>query len=234
MGSPERVLIVDYGSQYTQLIARAVREQRVYCEIVPPWVETERVREAAPGALILSGGPASVNQADAPQINREILDLGIPVLGICYGMQLLVQHMGGLVESAAEREFGRAELQLEPECLALFRDVPPRSVVWMSHGDRVTRCPPGFRAVGASANSPFAAIANETGRLWGLQFHPEVVHTEHGATMLRNFLYGVAELRGDWSMREFIGTSVEAIRRRPRHAQSRRSGPRHTGELVHT
>ncbi len=214
MGSPERVLIVDYGSQYTQLIARAVREQRVYCEIVPPWVETERVREAAPRALILSGGPASVNQADAPQINRDILDLGIPVLGICYGMQLLVRHLGGLVESAAEREFGRAELQLEPEGAALFRDVPSRSVVWMSHGDRVTRCPPGFRAVGTSANSPFAAIADETGRLWGLQFHPEVVHTEHGATMLRNFLYGVAELRGDWSMREFIGTSVEAIRRR--------------------
>ena len=214
MGSGELVLIVDYGSQYTQLIARGVREQHVYCEIVPPWVETERVREAAPRALILSGGPASVTEAVAPRINAEILDLGIPVLGICYGMQLLVQHLGGQVEPAREREFGRAELRLGPDPAALFRGVPRESVVWMSHADRVTRCPAGFRAVGTSANSPFAAIADATGRLFGLQFHPEVIHTEHGAAILRNFLYGVADLRGSWTMEEFIGAELAALRER--------------------
>ncbi|MBW2280134.1 MAG: glutamine-hydrolyzing GMP synthase [Deltaproteobacteria bacterium] len=213
MASPERVLIVDYGSQYTQLIARRVREQHVYCEVVPPWIETEQVRRAAPKALILSGGPASVTHADAPQMNEDILDLGIPVLGICYGMQLLVQHLGGLVEPASESEYGRAELDLDAPNEPLFQDVPARSVVWMSHGDRVTRLPAGFEVVGSSDNSPFAAVHHRERPLYGLQFHPEVVHTEAGTQILQNFLR-IAGVTGDWTMHEFVESQIREIRER--------------------
>ena len=204
--SPRSVLIVDYGSQYTQLIARRVRECHVYCEVVPPWIETEEVRRLAPSALILSGGPASVLHAEAPQMNEEILDLGIPVLGICYGMQLLVQHLGGLVESAAESEYGRAELCLDAPGDPLFEGVSSTSVVWMSHGDRVVRLPEGFESVGNSGNSPFAAIRHQGRALYGLQFHPEVAHTEAGPQILANFLERVAGLSGDWSMGAFVSS----------------------------
>jgi GMP synthase (glutamine-hydrolysing) len=207
------VLIVDFGGQTTQLIARRVREQHVYCEIVPPWVETERVRRTAPRALILSGGPASVYGADAPQLNEEILDLGVPVLGICYGEQLLARHLGGLVEPGREREFGRAELVLERPTHPLFAEIPERSVVWMSHGDRVTRIPAGFRVIATSENSPFAAIAHESRPLYGVQFHPEVAHTEYGSVLLANFLR-LAGLSGSWTMDEFIDTQTRALRER--------------------
>jgi GMP synthase (glutamine-hydrolysing) len=212
--SPRSVLIVDYGSQYTQLIARRVRECHVYCEVVPPWIETDEVRRLAPSALILSGGPASVLHADAPQINQEILDLGIPVLGICYGMQLLVQHLGGLVESAAHSEYGRAELRLDAQDEPLFDGVPTQSVVWMSHGDRVIRLPEGFESVGTSGNSPFAAIRHPDRALYGLQFHPEVAHTEAGPQILANFLRHVAGLSGDWTMGEFVSSQVALLRER--------------------
>ena len=212
--SPRSVLIVDYGSQYTQLIARRVRECHVYCEVVPPWIETEEVRRLAPSALILSGGPASVLHAEAPQMNEEILDLGIPVLGICYGMQLLVQHLGGLVESAAESEYGRAELCLDAPDDPLFEGVPSTSVVWMSHGDRVVRLPEGFESVGNSGNSPFAAIRHQGRALYGLQFHPEVAHTEAGPQILANFLERVAGLSGDWNMGEFVSTQLALLRER--------------------
>ena len=213
MSAPQRVLIVDYGSQVTQLIARRVREQHVYCEVVPPWVETREVRRQNPGALILSGGPASVMHDEAPQINEEILDLGIPVLGICYGMQLLVQHFGGLVEPAAESEYGRAELDLEDRGRddPLFHDVPASSVVWMSHGDGATRLPAEFEVLGTSQSSPFAAIRHTSLPIYGVQFHPEVAHTEAGSQILANFLGPVAGLSGDWSMGEFVSSQLDQL-----------------------
>ena len=210
----ESVIIVDYGSQYTQLIARRIREQHVYCEIVPPWVETARVRSAQPRALVLSGGPASVMHEGAPQINEEILDLDVPVLGICYGMQLLVQHLGGQVEPADAREYGRAHLRVELQDDPLFQDVPDESVVWMSHGDRVSRLPQGFRVIGTSENSPFAAIRHTHKPLYGLQFHPEVAHTEAGTLLVQNFLKRVVGLHGSWTMDDFIASQVHSIRKR--------------------
>jgi len=214
MQPAERVLIVDYGSQFTQLIARRIRELHVYCEIVPPWVETERARRFAPAALILAGGPSSVNQAGAPRINDEILDLGVPVLGICYGQQLLVQHLGGSVEPALEREYGRADLVLGSPADPLLAGVPERSVVWMSHGDRVVRLPPGFHAIATSENSPFAAIRNASGTIYGLTFHPEVAHSQFGGRMLENFLKNVAGLHGTWNMDEFIDSQIRELRER--------------------
>lgn len=210
MGDTDRVLIVDYGSQYTQLIARRVRELEVYCEVVPPWTSSEEVRDFAPRALILSGGPASVRAADAPRINEDILDLDVPVLGICYGMQLLVQHLGGDVQPADEREFGRAELRAEAD--PLFQGVPAQSTVWMSHGDRVEHIPDGFRVIGTSQNSPFAAIRADSRPLFGLQFHPEVAHSDHGVQILRNFLFEIGALEPSWSMEAFIAAETARIR----------------------
>jgi GMP synthase (glutamine-hydrolysing) len=211
----ERVIVVDYGGQYTQLIARRIRELRVYCEIVPPWVESARLRELAPRAVVLSGGPASVYAADAPRTNPEIFQLGVPMLGICYGMQLLMHGFGGRVEAATSaREFGRAELELQGNPQGLFAGLPAKSNVWMSHGDRVTALARGFEVVGTSANCPFAAVASQDRKVWGIQFHPEVVHTEHGTRMLENFLVRVAGLSQSWSMAEFIAREVDELRAR--------------------
>ena len=214
MNASERVVVVDYGSQYTQLIARRIRERHVYCEVVPPWVETETVRGLAPQALILSGGPASVLAEGSPRINEEILDLGVPVLGICYGMQLLVQHLGGLVEPAGEREYGRAELHVSAADEALLAGVPASSTAWMSHGDRVERLPDCFEVIATSQNSPFAAIRHRERPLYGLQFHPEVAHTEAGPQLLDNFLGKIAGLRGTWTMDEFIERELVELRER--------------------
>ncbi|MCP4005839.1 MAG: glutamine-hydrolyzing GMP synthase [bacterium] len=210
----DRVVIVDYGGQYTQLIARRIREHHVYCEIVPPWVETERIVQAKPQALVLSGGPASVHHPDAPTVNEDILDLGIPVLGICYGMHLLVQHAGGLVQPADEAEYGRAQLDLQIDDDPLMAGVPRSNSVWMSHGDRVMRIPDSFEVLGTSENSPFAAVRDLGRRWYGVQFHPEVMHTEHGTRMLGNFLEQVVGLSGNWTMDEFIETETQALRER--------------------
>ncbi|MFQ5514824.1 MAG: glutamine-hydrolyzing GMP synthase [Myxococcota bacterium] len=214
MSPTQRVLVVDFGSQYTQLIARRIREQHVYCEIVPPWIETDRIQEIAPRALVLSGGPGSVNHADAPRPNEELLELGIPTLGICYGMQLLVRHFGGRVEAAPEREYGRARLRVERPDDPLLVGVPRESVAWMSHGDRVTRLPESFEVLATSENSPFAAVRQRGRPCYGVQFHPEVVHTEAGGALVRNFLHRIAGLAGDWSMDEFIASQTEEIRQR--------------------
>ncbi|MEE8556976.1 MAG: glutamine-hydrolyzing GMP synthase [Myxococcota bacterium] len=208
----EHVLVVDYGSQYTQLIARRIREQSVYCEVAPPWVETERVVAARPRALVLSGGPDSVSAPGAPALNEELLDLEIPVLGICYGHQLLVRHFGGQVSPTHTREYGRAQLEvIEPDD-PIFASVSPRSVVWMSHGDRVERIPDQFRVLATSGNSPYAAIRHVARPLYGLQFHPEVSHTEAGERILRNFLYGVVGLDGTWSLEAFVETQLQKLR----------------------
>jgi GMP synthase (glutamine-hydrolysing) len=210
----ECVLIVDYGSQYTQLIARRIREQHVYCEVVPAWVETPRVREIAPSALVLSGGPASVMGEGAPELNEELLDLDVPVLAICYGQQLLVSHFGGRVEPAQEREYGRSVLHVDDRADPLFDGVPEESVVWMSHGDLVVSIPETFRVLGTSENSPYAAIRHVERPVYGLQFHPEVFHTEAGEKLLGNFLRRVASLHGIWTMEEFIETEIAEIRER--------------------
>ena len=201
----DRVLIVDFGSQVTQLIARRVREAGVYCEIVPYDKAEGALGPVAPKAIILSGGPASVHETGTPQASQALFTAGVPVLGICYGEQAMVAQLGGEVEGGHSREFGRAELQIIDET-PLFDGVfqeGERAPVWMSHGDRVTRLPPGFRAVGISTGAPFAAIADDSRRLYGVQFHPEVVHTPDGAALLANFVHSIAGCAGDWTMAAF-------------------------------
>src|SRR5512143_1691486 len=202
----ERVLIVDFGSQVTQLIARRVREAGVYSEIVP-------FDEERPSAIILSGGPASVTEAGTPRVPPAVFNAGLPVLGICYGEQAMVSHFGGTVEGGHSRGFGRAEIQIIDET-PLFDGVlreGERAQVWMSHGDRVTRLPPGFRAVGISTGAPFAAIADDSRRLYGVQFHPEVVHTPKGTQLLANFVRKIAGCPGDWTMAHFRESEVARI-----------------------
>jgi len=210
-----RVLIVDFGSQVTQLIARRVRESGVYCEIHPfNKVDQASLTAYAPKAIILSGGPASVTAAETPRAADSIFTLGVPVLGICYGQQTLCAQLGGAVEPGDHREFGRAWVDVAEDC-DLFHGVwtkGSREQVWMSHGDRVTALPPGFKVVGTSEGAPFAAIADESRKFYGVQFHPEVVHTPHGAQLLKNFIHRVAGCQGDWTMAAFRAQAVERVR----------------------
>lgn len=209
----EKVLILDFGSQYTQLIARKIREQSVYSEIQPFNYSIEKIRsDSSIKAVILSGGPASVYGENAPRCSREIMSLGVPVLGICYGLQLIAYLLNGAVDPAARREYGPADLRFSND-EKIFRNIPVPTRVWMSHGDHLTRLPHGFRVIGHTDNSPIAAIANDERKIYGLQFHPEVYHTDYGSQILRNFLYQVCELRGDWSTESFIETSIQKIRR---------------------
>ncbi len=210
----DRVLIVDFGSQVTQLIARRVRESGVYCEIVPFNRAAEVLADFAPRAVILSGGPASVTAGEAPRAPDAVFDMGVPVLGICYGQQLMCAQLGGTVEASEQREFGRAFVEVGDDC-GLFDGVwqkGAREQVWMSHGDRVTKLPEGFRAVAQSEGAPFAAIADDRRRFYGLQFHPEVVHTPHGAALLKSFTHQVAGCAGDWTMAAFRDSATTAIR----------------------
>jgi GMP synthase (glutamine-hydrolysing) len=211
----EQVLIIDFGSQVTQLIARRVRESGVYCEIHPyNRVDAAVLAARAPCAIILSGGPASVTEADAPRADPAVFAAGVPVLGICYGQQTMVHQLGGRVEGGHAREFGRAYLDVIAPC-RLFGGVwqeGSREAVWMSHGDRVTALPEGFRAVAVSDGAPFAAIADDERRFYGVQFHPEVVHTPHGAQLLRAFTHRVAGCHGTWTMAAFRTQAIERIR----------------------
>jgi GMP synthase (glutamine-hydrolysing) len=211
----EKVLIVDFGSQVTQLIARRVREEGVYCEIAPFHKAGEVFAEMKPRAVILSGGPASVLDRDAPMPPTAFYEAGLPILGICYGEQALAKQLGGEVEGGHAGEFGRAEVEVIGDC-ALFDGVwrkGERYPVWMSHGDRVIRPPQGFRPVATSPNAPIAVIADDARRIYGTQFHLEVVHTPHGAALLRNFVRNVAGCTGDWSMRAFRAEAIDKIRR---------------------
>src|SRR5215813_11688532 len=197
----DKVLIVDFGSQVTQLIARRVREEKVYCEIVPYQKAEAAFRELKPKAVILSGGPASVHEKGAPLAPMAIYQAGVPVLGICYGEQAMAQQLGGQVEGGHHREFGRAEVEVTADS-ALFEGVwrkGEKYPVWMSHGDRVTVLPDGFHPVATSPNAPIAAIADERRKFYATQFHLEVVHTPHGAALLRNFVRKIAGLTGDWN-----------------------------------
>jgi GMP synthase (glutamine-hydrolysing) len=212
----EKVLVLDFGSQYTQLIARRVREAGVYCEIHPYNRGLAFVKSFAPRGIILSGGPSSVYDRGAPTIEKGLFSLGIPVLGICYGMQLMARLLGGRVERSRHREFGPADLMIEESYPigrgALFDGVDSPMRVWMSHGDRVEEIPPGFMVTATSAGSAAGAMEHKDGRLHGVQFHPEVAHTQRGVDVLRNFLFMVCRLSPIWTMRSFIETSVAAIR----------------------
>jgi GMP synthase (glutamine-hydrolysing) len=204
------VLVLDFGSQYSQLIARRVREAGVYCELIPGTTPWEAMRGRHPSALILSGGPASVYEDGAPRCDPAALNAGVPVLGICYGMQLLAYQLGGKVAPAGKREYGPASVQVADPA-GLFLDLPARLPVWMSHGDTILEAPAGFRRLAESENSTIAAMADDAGR-FGIAFHPEVIHTPHGREILRNFLYQVAGCRGTWKPAAFIEQATEAIR----------------------
>jgi GMP synthase (glutamine-hydrolysing) len=211
----DRVLIVDFGSQVTQLIARRVRESGVYCEI-HPYDRVDAMLDAfAPAAVILSGGPASVHEEESPAAPARIFELEVPVLGICYGEMTLCAQLGGAVEGGHAREFGRARIHIERASPLLegLGDVGDSETVWMSHGDEITAMPPGFEVVATSKGSPFAVIADEGRRLYGVQFHPEVAHTPRGALILRNFTHRIAGLTGDWTMAAFRAEALERIRR---------------------
>lgn len=209
----EWVAILDFGSQYTQLIARRVRELKVYSEILPYKTSPERILVRRPKAIILSGGPATVTRSGSPLIPRRIFDSGVPVLGICYGMQLMVKVLGGKVEAALNREYGRADLIVEKSD-DLFSRLSRRLKVWMSHSDRIIELPCGFEVVARTGNCPGAAIRNRTKKLWGVQFHPEVVHTPQGLKMLDNFINRIAGCSGSWTMRSFIKDSIKEIKER--------------------
>jgi GMP synthase (glutamine-hydrolysing) len=207
------VAILDFGSQYSQLIARRVREAHVYCELFPHDVSPERLRACDPRGYILSGGPASVYEPDAPQIPSFVLESGRPILGICYGMQLLAHQLDGAVAPSTKREYGHAVLRLGDEPTAVFAGLPEQFSVWMSHGDTITRLPSGFRAAATSDNSPVAAMVDGQGRI-GIQFHPEVVHTPLGRQIIDNFLYEVCGCEGNWTSGSYIEQAVEEIRER--------------------
>ena len=208
----DKIIILDYGSQYTQLIARRIREQHVYSEIVPFNITVDKVKAYAPKGIILSGGPNSVFEEGAPGIDPGIFDLGIPVLGVCYGMQLMSQELGGRVQPGEAREYGKTEMTVVPGN-ELFKGLPDKFVVWMSHGDRVAEIPAGFKVSATSDNCPYAAIRNEEKRFFGIQFHPEVVHTQHGNQILSNFVFGICRANADWQLTTWIEDTVEKLRK---------------------
>ena len=207
----QTVLILDFGSQFTQLIARRVRENRVYCEVHPFNLSVDEIRRRRPIGLILSGGPQSVYEDGAPSAGPPLFQLGIPVLGICYGMQVMAHRLGGRVEPGAHREYGRAEIFIQSPG-RLFDGLSATETVWMSHGDRVEAVPPGCRPIASSASVPISAFEDPERRLYAIQFHPEVSHTVSGCEMLRNFLYGVCGARGDWRMASYLEEAVQTVR----------------------
>ncbi len=209
----QRILILDFGAQYTQLIARRVREHHVYCEIHPGDLDLAAIQAFEPAGIILSGGPASVLDEDSPGADPGVFELPVPILGICYGLQLLVLRLGGEVESAEDREYGRARLLVDVDDPLLgAADQSGERVVWMSHGDRVLALPDGFEVVARSASSPFAAIRHEERPIWGVQFHPEVVHTDGGSEILRRFVHEICGCQPSWTTDAFIEATIDAIR----------------------
>ena len=212
--SHQTVLILDFGGQYNQLIARRVRECGVYCEVKPCSTPLEELRALDPIGIIFTGGPNSVYLDTSPHVDLDIFSWGVPILGICYGCQLLAYSLGGQVTPAqndSAREYGKTVTDYDTSCV-LFRDLPRQGVSWMSHGDYMVRVPDGFRLTARSANCPNVAIADETRNFYGVQFHPEVNHTENGVAMLRNFLFRVCHAAGDWTMEDYKHTALAAMR----------------------
>lgn len=205
------ILVLDFGSQYTQLIARRMREAGIYCEIVPYFEDVAKIKARNPQGIILSGGPASVYEKDAFKISDEVLNLGLPILGICYGMQLLTTMCGGSVERATHHEYGKAELFLDGES-ALFADTKDGQITWMSHADRVEILPDGFKRIAFTENAPMAAIANDAKKIYAMQFHPEVAHSECGMTILKNFARKICNITDKWNMGHFLKEQIVSIR----------------------
>jgi len=206
------IVVLDFGSQYTQLIARKLRESGVYTEVVPYRENIRKIKERKPKGIILSGGPASVYAKDAYKPSEEIWDLGLPILGICYGMQLITQHFGGEVVAANHHEYGKAKLNIIKQS-PIFKDVEQDSIVWMSHSDRAERLPKGFEAIGVSENSPYAAIANEEKKIYAFQFHPEVHHSKEGVKMLKNFAKYICKVDSTWNMGSFAKEKIKDIQK---------------------
>ncbi|MBQ3953703.1 MAG: glutamine-hydrolyzing GMP synthase, partial [Ruminococcus sp.] len=210
----ETVIVLDFGGQYNQLIARRVRENHVYCEILPYTVPIERIKALDPKGIIFTGGPNSVYDPASPHYTPEVFALGIPVLGICYGCQLMAHALGGRVISAADDsvcEYGKTDTAYQTSC-TIFREIPANGVSWMSHRDYISEVPDGFSVTATTAHCPVAAMANEEKKLYGVQFHPEVNHTDHGSDMLRSFLFDVCGCKGEWQMDSFIDDTVAAIK----------------------
>ncbi|MDD4688771.1 MAG: glutamine-hydrolyzing GMP synthase [Eubacteriales bacterium] len=214
MSNREKIIVLDFGGQYNQLIARRVRELGVYCEVKPYTMPIDEIKEENPIGIIFTGGPQSVYLDDSPKVDKEIFSLGIPILGICYGCQLIAQLLGGSVVAASDdnaREYGKTNTYLNPDC-EIFDDIPENSSTWMSHGDYMEKVPNGFVNVGHSAACPNAAIANKEKRFYALQFHPEVNHTEYGKTIIKNFLYKVCQAKGDWNMDDFGKITIQRLK----------------------
>ena len=211
MPDHQKIIILDFGGQYTQLIARRVRENHVYSEVVPWHFSAEEIKARGPVGVILSGGPSSVNDPDAPHCDPAIYALGVPVLGICYGMQLTANLLGGRVEKAKEREYGRVTVRMKEQA-GLLSGMKDASACWMSHTWQVCACPPSFHPIAETDNCPIAAVANEERKIYGVQFHPEVTHTDEGKQLLHNFLYGICGCTGDWTMDAYAESAVKQIR----------------------
>lgn len=209
----ELVLVIDFGGQYNQLIARRVRDCGVYCEIKPNTITIDKIKELAPIGIIFTGGPNSVYLEDAPKIDKEIFNLGIPVLGICYGMQLMTHLLGGEVKTGTKREYGKTEAFYDNSCV-LFKGLPEKAVSWMSHTDFVASLPEGFRVTAHTDSTPCAAMENVEAKLYGLQMHPEVLHCENGIKMLHHFLYDVCNAKGDWSMEDYAKTAIDDAKKK--------------------
>ncbi|WP_375162420.1 glutamine-hydrolyzing GMP synthase [Bacillus sp. V3B] len=207
----EMVIVLDFGSQYNQLITRRIREFGVYSELHPHTITAEEIKKINPKGIIFSGGPNSVYDENAFRCDEEIFELGIPILGICYGMQLMTKHFKGKVEPATHREYGKASIQIQNES-KLFAELPSEQVVWMSHGDLVVEAPPGFSVDATSASCPISSMSNKERNLYAVQFHPEVQHSVYGTGMLKNFVFSVCNCKGDWSMENFIEIEMEKIR----------------------
>lgn len=205
------ILIIDFGSQFNQLIARRVREYNVYCQIEPPTIEIEKVKDIAPDGIILSGGPSSIYENNSPKMNSEIFNLGIPVLGICYGMHFMTDALGGRVKKASKREYGFAALTFNQES-PLFKGVSQNTQTWMSHGDSIEELPQGFASIGQTDNTPIAAAAYDQKQLYAVQFHPEVEHSVEGKTILNNFLFGICNCKRTWTMSSFAQQAIDNIR----------------------
>ena len=206
----QRVLILDFGGQYNQLIARRVRELNVFCDLLPSDMSLEKIKEYDPIGIIFTGGPNSVYDEGSPKIDKGVFDLGVPVLGICYGCQLMAYTLGGTVERASTSEYGKAEVTYVSSHLTV--DMPSEAVCWMSHTDRITKLPEGFKMLAKSDNCPYAAFGDEERKLYGVQFHPEVNHTFKGTQILKNFLYNICGARGDWTMSNFVANQIAALK----------------------
>ncbi len=209
----ENILIIDFGSQYTQLIARRIRELKVYSEIFPHTITAEKIKEIRPSGIIFSGGPMSIYEPDSPQVDQEVFKLGVPVMGICYGLQVVSKKFNGTIEAAEHREYGKTELKIISDDI-IFEGVKRETQVWMSHGDYITKVPEGFKVTAESSSSPICAISNRKEKIYALQFHPEVAHTAEGKTILSNFVFKVCGCKGDWTPKSFIENSIEDIRKK--------------------